>query len=225
MFALDISTYTSLTGTSTHDDRETLFSDNSVSDSSTGGHHYVDSPDSSSPCQAGEGVNKEEVYLNEYENIINDTTTRRKRQAAERTLEMAVVVTSGVERAAAEASDTFEGLNPQPPAEDDIVHTSVDRQSQKSRVSVLYILVTTCFLGCSLLIAMTVTNLGVILAIVGATGSTAVSFILPGFFYYFYFDENEVTAVAVPSWKRQLGLIQGLLGVIIIPVCLTFIFL
>jgi Transmembrane amino acid transporter protein len=40
------------------------------------------------------------------------------------------------------------------------------------------------FLVASLLIALSVNDLGVVLSIVGATGSTVVSYILPGVFYY-----------------------------------------
>jgi Transmembrane amino acid transporter protein len=40
------------------------------------------------------------------------------------------------------------------------------------------------FLVASLLIALSVSDLGVVLSIVGATGSTVVSYILPGVFYY-----------------------------------------
>ena len=82
-----------------------------------------------------------------------------------------------------------------------------------------YIIVTTCFLGLSLLIGLTVSNLGTVLALVGATGSTTVSYILPGFFYYILF-QNEG-----PAWKRHLSLAQGILGLIIVPVALTFIFI
>jgi amino acid permease len=82
-----------------------------------------------------------------------------------------------------------------------------------------FILVTAFFLGFSLLIALTVTNLGVVLALVGATGSTTVSYILPGFFYYILFKDEG------PKWKRNLALLQGCVGLVLVPLCLTFIFL
>ncbi len=44
----------------------------------------------------------------------------------------------------------------------------------------------------SFVIAMSVSDLSVVLAFVGATGSTAVSYILPGFFYYYMFKNPEV---------------------------------
>jgi len=81
-----------------------------------------------------------------------------------------------------------------------------------------YTYVTCGFLGLSLLIGMTVSNLGVVLALVGATGSTTVSYILPGFFYYIIFKEEG------PVWKRNLALTQGIVGLILVPLCLSFIF-
>ncbi len=63
------------------------------------------------------------------------------------------------------------------------------------------------------------TDLGVMLSLVGATGSTLVSYILPGFCYFFLF-KNEG-----PVWKRNLALFQGCVGLCLIPICLTFIFL
>ena len=60
------------------------------------------------------------------------------------------------------------------------------------------------FLGLSFLLAISVADLGVLLSLVGATGSTIVSYILPGFLYYIHFDGEG------PVWKRNLALIQGL---------------
>jgi amino acid permease len=84
---------------------------------------------------------------------------------------------------------------------------------------VRFMTVTACFLGLSLVIALTITNLGTVLAFVGATGSTTVSYILPGFFYYIVFKDEG------PVWKRYLALAQGITGLILVPLCLTFIFL
>lgn len=75
-------------------------------------------------------------------------------------------------------------------------------------------------MGLSLIIGLSVSDLGVILGLVGATGSTIVSYILPGFFYYLIFKDNA----EAPKWKTYAALCQGILGLIIIPVCLTFIF-
>ena len=74
-------------------------------------------------------------------------------------------------------------------------------------------------MGCSLLIALVVTDLGIILALVGATGATIVAYILPGAAYY-QMHRNHGAA-----WKRVGALCLLGAGLIIMPVCLVFIFL
>lgn len=44
--------------------------------------------------------------------------------------------------------------------------------------------ITTVIIILSYIVAMTVSSLGMVLAYVGSTGSTSISFILPGLFYY-----------------------------------------
>jgi amino acid permease len=73
-------------------------------------------------------------------------------------------------------------------------------------------------LGLSLLLAITLDDLGVLLSLVGATGSTIVSYILPGFLYYLHFPNEG------PVWKRKMAFVQGCLGLVIMPVALAFIF-
>lgn len=85
-----------------------------------------------------------------------------------------------------------------------------------------YWIVTFVFLSLSLLIGLTITDLGVVLSLVGATGSSIVSYILPGLLYYLVFKDRAAAGIS-PMWKIQLALLQGCLGVIIIPVCLYFI--
>jgi amino acid permease len=77
-------------------------------------------------------------------------------------------------------------------------------------------IVTTLFLLASLGIALIVTDLGVVLSFVGATGSTTITFILPGACYYKLFPE--------PHLKRTLALCQCALGCCIVPFALYFIF-
>jgi hypothetical protein len=83
-----------------------------------------------------------------------------------------------------------------------------------------YWVVTACYLGLTLLLALTVNDFGLMLGIVGATGSTMVSFILPGFFYYILFKDEQG-----PQWKLYLALAMGIAGLIIMPVCLTLLFI
>jgi amino acid permease len=58
-----------------------------------------------------------------------------------------------------------------------------------------------------------VSDLGTVLAVVGATGSTMVSYVIPGACYYKLFPHKH--------FKRTLALLQFSLGVMIIPLALT----
>eukprot|EP01031_Cornospumella_fuschlensis_P028965 gene28965-34956_t len=81
-----------------------------------------------------------------------------------------------------------------------------------------FAVVTVVFLIVTLVIALSVTDISIVLSVAGSTGSTIVAFILPGFAYY-EFTKNEE-----PSWKRFGALALGYLGLIIMPVCLAFVF-
>ena len=65
------------------------------------------------------------------------------------------------------------------------------------------------------------TDLGIVLALVGATGSTIVSYIAPGFLYYYSF----INMGPEYQFSRRVALFQGCLGLILIPICVTFVFL
>ena len=71
--------------------------------------------------------------------------------------------------------------------------------------------------GLSWLVAFFVQDLGVVLALVGATGSTLISYILPGWFYSTLHRER--------TWTRMLAMGLMAWGIIVIPVCLTLIFM
>mmetsp|Transcript_130802 Transcript_130802/g.260957 ORF Transcript_130802/g.260957 Transcript_130802/m.260957 type:complete len:465 (+) Transcript_130802:76-1470(+) len=77
-------------------------------------------------------------------------------------------------------------------------------------------LVTAVWAPLSLVVALTVTDLGIVLGVVGATGSTMVSYILPGLTYR--------KAFLQPSMKRTLAGLQLLLGCVIMPLCLIMLF-
>lgn len=62
---------------------------------------------------------------------------------------------------------------------------------------------------------MIVDDLGVILALVGATGSTLVSYVLPGLIYIKIYPHDDVSKMMA---RLQLGV-----GIIIIPLALYFI--
>lgn len=67
-------------------------------------------------------------------------------------------------------------------------------------------------------IALIVDDLGIVIALLGATGSTVINYILPGAVYWQLFEKEGAT------WKRQGAGALLLLGCIIMPVCVTFIF-
>jgi len=77
----------------------------------------------------------------------------------------------------------------------------------------LHLLVSTVFVFASGAIALLVTDLGIVLSVVGATGSTIVSYILPGITYYRLSRKP----------KRRLGLALFCAGMIIMPLALTLI--
>lgn len=76
-----------------------------------------------------------------------------------------------------------------------------------------YYAITTAFLGLAYIIALSIKDLGLMLEVVGATGSTTVSYLLPGITYYRLHTK--------PHARRYLALVQFLLGFAIIPTCLT----
>ena len=75
--------------------------------------------------------------------------------------------------------------------------------------------VTTGFLGLSTAIALVVDDLGMVLSLVGATGSTIVSYILPGATYFLLCRDAGA--------KRYLGLLQLAIGLVLVPLSLTLI--
>ena len=81
----------------------------------------------------------------------------------------------------------------------------------------LFYVITLAFLLASYTLAMVVDSLGLILNVVGATGSTMVSYILPGIVYVRLFEgERDLTMVGAR--------VQAAIGGCIIPVALYFIF-
>ena len=75
-----------------------------------------------------------------------------------------------------------------------------------------YCFVTLTFLLSSFGVALSTNDLGIMMSLVGATGSTMVSYILPGAFYY-YLHRRDNTI------KKKLALIMLITGIIIIPLC------
>ena len=79
-----------------------------------------------------------------------------------------------------------------------------------------HVAITLGFLAGALAVALSVRSLGKVLSLVGATGSTTISYILPGGIYW---------RVGPAGPKRYLAAGQFLLGCVIMPAALTFVFL
>ncbi|KAI8080009.1 transmembrane amino acid transporter protein-domain-containing protein [Halteromyces radiatus] len=79
-----------------------------------------------------------------------------------------------------------------------------------------YFAMTTTILVTSYLVAITVSKLDLVLAFVGSTGSTTISFILPGLFY-FKIHEND-------PWKpgKVAAVALAVYGILVMVICLTF---
>lgn len=60
----------------------------------------------------------------------------------------------------------------------------IKREKKAEMSDVRFAAITTLIIICSYIVAMTVSSLEKVLAYVGSTGSTSISFILPGLFYY-----------------------------------------
>ena len=106
-----------------------------------------------------------------------------------------------------------------------IFSAQTDNQSQEDQEQlnnfVLYsehVIVTSSFLTLSYIIAMIVEDLGIVLAVVGATGSTMVTYILPGVIYFKLSYVHDT-----PFFMKSLAYLQCTLGFIIVPVALYFI--
>ncbi|CAO3698701.1 unnamed protein product [Rhizopus stolonifer] len=79
-----------------------------------------------------------------------------------------------------------------------------------------YFAMTTTILILSYIVAITVTKLDVILSFVGSTGSTTISFILPGLFYYKVHEQDP--------WRpgKIMAVVLSAYGLLIMTFCLTF---
>lgn len=79
-----------------------------------------------------------------------------------------------------------------------------------------HLVVTTCIVVASYLVAITISQLDLVLSFVGSTGSTTISFILPGLFYLELFKQDGW------NWKRCVALFLVIYGFMVMSVCLTF---
>eukprot|EP01084_Bolivina_argentea_P270415 459802_1 len=77
----------------------------------------------------------------------------------------------------------------------------------------------------SFTISMITDDLGIVLGLVGATGTTVIAFILPGLFY-FYLPQHmlEKNQPDTYKWKRYVALSMVVLGCLFIPFAVTMLF-
>lgn len=86
------------------------------------------------------------------------------------------------------------------------------------RFLVYYVIITVVFSVGAFVIAYHIDNLGSVTAIVGATGSTMVSLILPGGFYYWIHHKQTDH-----WWQTRFALLQFVIGIMVVPLCLCVI--
>ncbi|KAI9217955.1 transmembrane amino acid transporter protein-domain-containing protein [Blastocladiella britannica] len=80
---------------------------------------------------------------------------------------------------------------------------------------VLHPILTTLIVVFAYLVAMSVTSLDRVLAVVGATGSTTIAYILPGLFYYKLYEDMPWTPVKVGAVSMTVS------GLLIVVCCLS----
>ena len=91
----------------------------------------------------------------------------------------------------------------------------ITTEEENPSSDLLFHIITCTFLTFSFIIAMSVDNLGKVLGIVGATGSTIVSYILPGAVY--------IKLHSKPHSLKAFAYVQLILGCIIVPIALYFV--
>jgi amino acid permease len=96
-------------------------------------------------------------------------------------------------------------------------------ESQSFELSnTLHNVITTCLLTISYIIACSVSDLGVVLSVVGATGSTTICFILPSLLYY-KIKKNE-RGNQKSTFLMKIALAISIIGVLLMMNSLFFIF-
>ncbi|ORX49749.1 hypothetical protein BCR36DRAFT_412717 [Piromyces finnis] len=88
-----------------------------------------------------------------------------------------------------------------------------------------FFFMTLSILVCSYVLACSVKTLGIVLSIVGATGSTMICYILPGILYYKLETENNHMAHRKNNRTVYTALFMFIIGIVLMVVCLLSIFL
>lgn len=87
-----------------------------------------------------------------------------------------------------------------------------------------FVVITSCILIFSYALAVSVTSLARVLAVVGATGSTSISFILPGIFGYQLIGSEYENTSEMPwktRWTKYIALALTCWGLVVMVTCLS----
>lgn len=85
-----------------------------------------------------------------------------------------------------------------------------------------FIIITTCIIICSYLLAISVTSLAEVLAVVGATGSTSIAFILPGIFgFRIIGSKDDEVLSSTDRIFKYAGLLLIIWGIFVMIASLT----
>ena len=87
-----------------------------------------------------------------------------------------------------------------------ILYNSIDKGKPASKLvqNIRYWVITVIFLAGSLGIALTVDDLGIVVALVGAFGGTLIMFILPGYLFLYHFPDKSKDGTVVNSLHERL---------------------
>lgn len=96
---------------------------------------------------------------------------------------------------------------------DHIHHNNTPAQPMSNKK---HTIVTGFIIIASYFLAITISQLDLVLSFVGSTGSTTISFILPGLFYFRLYRDDRW------HWKRIAALFLTFYGIMVMTVCLTF---
>jgi len=99
----------------------------------------------------------------------------------------------------------------------------IGKKSVNPMSNYLHVSITVAHVALSYAIALFVTDLGKVFAVIGATGSTTISYILPGLFYASMFRDNHSLSIG-SIIKYYAACVQVLVGVFIMITSLTFTF-
>eukprot|EP00485_Elphidium_margaritaceum_P012908 CAMPEP_0202706304 /NCGR_PEP_ID=MMETSP1385-20130828/18748_1 /ASSEMBLY_ACC=CAM_ASM_000861 /TAXON_ID=933848 /ORGANISM="Elphidium margaritaceum" /LENGTH=163 /DNA_ID=CAMNT_0049364745 /DNA_START=897 /DNA_END=1388 /DNA_ORIENTATION=+ len=87
-----------------------------------------------------------------------------------------------------------------------------------------YIAITTLIWMLTIVVSMTVTNLGYVVAVDGAIAGIAMMMILPGVFYCFIVDRERLQKDQWYTFKKWMSFVLMVIGCFLAPFCVAMIF-